>query len=388
MDMTVLKSSLQPAERVREYLEQDFLSKADLYAEKETRLPTAEEIAVHLGVSTRTVQKVVGKLVGEGLLQTIQGKGTFIRKPEEPKRNSLMIGTNMLVFNPDHCLNWSETIYLGAVRMAAAMRRNISVMPVASSGPTPVQPENIYQELLQQIDQIDMLMLFGDKKNADLCRVYEEAGKPVVTINPPAIGATSNFVSADYFEAGYRAGHGLYHSGRRNFLSIAPLHFVVSQNLLRHGFVTGCRRDLDPGVHFRMMESTPDGQFSPALRNELRDLFSAPGPKPDAIFCMSDFMAEQIQDLLAELGLCVPDDVSILSGTGLPSTSLSNPGLTRIMQPMDQIGANAVRMLCHRHDNQNQLVPGLFLRAPIHAGNTTRPEENLQFARKDLQPGQ
>ena len=68
MSLAELKSSLQPAERVRDYLERDFLSKADIYAGKETRLPTAEEIALHLGVSTRTVQKVVSRLVGEGLL--------------------------------------------------------------------------------------------------------------------------------------------------------------------------------------------------------------------------------------------------------------------------------------------------------------------------------
>ena len=85
-------------------------------------------------------------------------------------------------------------------------------------------------------------------------------------------------------------------------------------------------------------------------------------------------------------GIAVPDEVSIVGGTGLPSTALQNGGLTRIMQPMDQIGANAVRMLCYRYDNQCQLVPGLFLPAPIYLGSTTRSEENATMQR-ELSPG-
>jgi len=392
MNPVELKKSLQPAERVLDYIEREFLAKANRLSGKEARLPTAEDLASHLGVSTRTVQKVVAKLAKEGVLETVQGRGTFIRKAKEAPRRALIIGTNMLAFNPDHCinqsLNWSETIYLGAVRMAAAMRRNISVMPVEASSfqELEARAEQVFRELLRQIEQIDMLMLFGDKNNDKLCRAYEEAGKPVVTINPPNIGATSNFVSSDYFGAGYRVGRALYKAGRRRFVYIAPLHFVVSQNLLRHGFATGCQRDLDPEVKFLCLPSTPDGMISQELRDEVERLFSKSGFRPDAIFCMSDHIAEQIQLHLAGLGIAVPDEVSIVGGTGLPSTALQNGGLTRIMQPMDQIGANAVRMLCYRYDNQCQLVPGLFLPAPIHLGSTTRSEENAAMQR-ELSPG-
>lgn len=377
MSSTVLQFTSQPAERVRDYLEREFLSQPARHAGRKARLPTAEQLASHLGVSTRTVQKVVAQLASEGMVKTVQGKGAFVCAPKSVEPRSLVVGTNMLAFKADHAPNWSETIYLGAVHMAAAMRRNLSVMPAASASASHSDREAmVFEELLSSVEQIDMLLLFGSKRSPELCRVYEEAGKPTVTINPQVMGATSDFVSADYFEAGYRVGRAFYEAGRRHFVYIAPQHFVVSQMMIRCGFTAGCRRDEDPEVRFTSFPSTPDNLLSPELREEVEALFTGSEPRPDAIFCMSDLMAEQIQIRLGELGIAVPDEVSILSGTGFPATSLINSGLTRIMQPMEEIGGQAIQMLCHRYDHQCQRVPGLYLPAPIHVGNTTRPEEN------------
>ncbi len=44
-------------------------------------IPTEAELTRHYGVAVGTVRKAVDMLVAEGLLQRIQGRGTFLRRP-------------------------------------------------------------------------------------------------------------------------------------------------------------------------------------------------------------------------------------------------------------------------------------------------------------------
>ena len=364
-----LEATMRASEIVQDYLKREFL-----FADREeARLPTIKNIAAHLNVSHSTVRSVVRKFVAEGQLQTTQGRGTFLKARGKKNGVPLLLGTNMMTFNPNHAPNWSETIYLGAMRMAATMPRDISLMPVMSAASA--SPEKIQQELLKRMDQIDMLMLFPLENNERVRRVYEEAGKPVVEINPTAIDATANFVSSDYFEAGVRVGKAWYETGRRNILFIGnPSSSVsVSSHLLLVGLADGCRRDLDPEVRFRVVPANDETEVRETLYRLLRD----GSPAPDAILCAGDIMGLEALEILGALGLNVPNDVSVVAGTGYLGPQHSYHDLTRIMQPMDQLGANAVRILFHRLENQCVLVPGLFLSAPVNEGKTTRLEENL-----------
>jgi GntR family transcriptional regulator len=47
-----------------------------------SKIPTEFELMDMLGVSRGTVQKALDTLANEGLIEQIQGKGTFVRKPE------------------------------------------------------------------------------------------------------------------------------------------------------------------------------------------------------------------------------------------------------------------------------------------------------------------
>src|SRR5690554_7611111 len=51
-------------------------------------IPTEQELAQQYGVSVGTVRKGIERLVQDGLLSKIQGKGTFIKRPDF--KNSLL----------------------------------------------------------------------------------------------------------------------------------------------------------------------------------------------------------------------------------------------------------------------------------------------------------
>ncbi|HBG02668.1 MAG TPA: LacI family transcriptional regulator [Firmicutes bacterium] len=69
--------------------------------------------------------------------------------------------------------------------------------------------------------------------------------------------------------------------------------------------------------------------------------------KPDltAVFCASDEMALGAISLLCDIGLRVPDDVSVIGFDNLKIARMSIPKLTTVEQPMYEIGRQAMLIL-------------------------------------------
>lgn len=66
---------------------------------------------------------------------------------------------------------------------------------------------------------------------------------------------------------------------------------------------------------------------------------------PDAFFCASNEMAFGVLRAARELNIAVPDQLAIVGFTDSPVATLSEPPLTTIRQPLQQLGAVAARML-------------------------------------------
>lgn len=365
----------RPSELAREYLEREFLSGTS----QATRLPPIGQLAQKLNISPNTVRTVIRELTAEGKLQTTQGRGVFVtpRSPA-PAARSLLLAINLPSFDPAHPSGWGQLIYMGAARTAFNLNRNISVLPIDSGAEHQQDDYDASHQILRErIDEIDMLLLFpfGDyQRTRDL---YESAGKPVITVNSPTLTSTSNFVSADFYGSSYRVGRSWYESGRRKLYCVGPVfrpRYSSSMQLFFQGFSEGCGRDLDPDVQFRILNIDLN-----ASQEDLSVILTAPGGTPDAIFCMGDIIGSRILSLVRDAGFSVPDQISIVSGTGHPDDQLAYPELTRIMQPMEQIGSQAVQMLCHRLDHNNAPVPGYYIPTPVNNGGTTRPEENQRL---------
>ena len=74
------------------------------------------------------------------------------------------------------------------------------------------------------------------------------------------------------------------------------------------------------------------------------DLLDRPD-RPTAIFAGSDFQALGVMRAARELGLRVPEDLSIVGYDDLPLTEWIGPPLTTIHQPLYEMAATATRMV-------------------------------------------
>ncbi|MCL3859519.1 LacI family DNA-binding transcriptional regulator [Actinotalea sp. K2] len=74
------------------------------------------------------------------------------------------------------------------------------------------------------------------------------------------------------------------------------------------------------------------------------DLLSAPD-RPTAIFAGSDFQALGVLRAARELGLRVPEDLSVVGYDDLPVSEWIGPALTTVRQPLLEMAATAARMV-------------------------------------------
>ena len=67
--------------------------------------------------------------------------------------------------------------------------------------------------------------------------------------------------------------------------------------------------------------------------------------RPTAVFAANDLSAIATMDVARELGLAVPEDLSVIGFDNVPESALASPPLTTISQPLQRMGAEALRLL-------------------------------------------
>ncbi len=380
--MSNQRTAMRPRQRVLEFLHKEYLEGGA----SDDRLPTIEELAQLIGVSQSTIRNAIRELSAQGYLKTIQGRGTFVAKAEPASQRPLVLASNIISARPNLIFNWSTTIYYGAISAAAQMPEGITIHPVIAKA----NQKEVAGTLMERMKFIDLLLLYGlrwpelellDK----VATAYEREGKPVVWINPPLVSSVANFISSDYFGAAWRIGKAWHASGRRRVLYIPSFTVAGStaNQLLLQGLTNGLRYHDHGGVELRVELAQ---HLNPGTGYELLERVLADGYRPDAIFCDSDFVGKGVVDYLREKGFRVPEEISIVAGTGLNSTQEDHPGMSMLLQPMEEIGAAAVRMLYKRYQTGNQDYHGIYLPTTVYKGETTRAEENRLLEEYEGQP--
>ena len=78
---------------------------------------------------------------------------------------------------------------------------------------------------------------------------------------------------------------------------------------------------------------------------------------PTAVFAANDLSAIQTMRTAAELGISVPDDVSVVGFDNIPESALPNPPLTTVDQSIQAQGDAAVRTLLALIDDPDRNDP-------------------------------
>ncbi len=166
-------------------------------------------------------------------------------------------------------------------------------------------------------------------------------GVPVVAIDAHTGPSGVPTVDADNFAGAVLATDHLLGLGHRRIALVGGRPDLESARLREKGFRHAMRR---AGVTIDEQLVTMGDYRATTAEAPARALLTLPEP-PTAIFAANDLSAIRTMDVARELGMSVPDDLSVIGFDNVPESALAHPPLTTISQPLHDLGATALAML-------------------------------------------
>jgi len=180
--------------------------------------------------------------------------------------------------------------------------------------------------------------------------VEAHPGIPVVAVDPHTGPSGMPTVDADSFGGAVLATEYLLELGHRRIGFLGGRPDLESARLREDGFRHAMAKAGVPvdDTLVRVGGYRPETADLPA-----HELLSQPEP-PTAVFAANDLSAIRVIEVARSLGLRTPQDVSVVGFDNVPESALSSPPLTTISQPLQHMGAEALRLLVDLIDGKER----------------------------------
>jgi DNA-binding LacI/PurR family transcriptional regulator len=195
--------------------------------------------------------------------------------------------------------------------------------------------------ILKAIDHwVDGVIIVAIDEHETSLMTLKEAHIPVVAVDRVPEDSEAYSVSLNNHRVGCLAAEHLLGLGHTIMGVISgPLRLAVARDR-KMGFIGECLRS---GATIIPGEFAGDWHTRSGY-NAMRQILKQQ-PIPTAIFASSDLMAIGAIHAIYEAGLRVPDDISIVGVDNIEQAEFTLPPLTTILQPLDHIGEQGVRVL-------------------------------------------
>jgi LacI family repressor for deo operon, udp, cdd, tsx, nupC, and nupG len=206
---------------------------------------------------------------------------------------------------------------------------------------------DIYENMLNT-NRADGIIIFSSWANKAIVQKLNER-YPVVLCNEYYEGIDLAYAAIDNKTASYEAVSELLKRGCKDIVYVRGA--IDSSSVLNR--LAGYKQALaEAGLAFR-----PDYIIKPANHQQITELLNKlvhQGMPVDGILAHSDLYATHILKEIKERALHLKHNVGIISFDGSYLTEITNPSLSAIVQPAEQIGFEAVNLMLQKLNNTKQ----------------------------------
>ena len=313
------------------------------------RIPSENKLSNDFSLSRHTVRKAISVLVSEGYLYTEHGRGTYVkdRSVERAKSHNIAVLTTYL----------SDYIFPRVIQGIDTVlsQRGYSIM--LKNTDNNVSREAMYlEEVLSK--NIEGLIIEPTKS-----ALYSNNSEYYEALDNHRIPYT--FIHGSYYHLKDKSqvtlddAHGMYlavshliNLGHKNIAGIFKADDMQGINR-HHGYVkalseAGITYDSEKVIWFH----TEDRRTKP--NSEIRNFINMEIPL-DSIACYNDEIAFWIYQTLTELGMNVPEDISI---TGFDDSNMAANcpvRITTVTHPKEKLGEAAAELMLELIEDENYL---------------------------------
>ncbi len=321
-------------------------------------MSTMKDVAREAGVALGTVSRVVnGQQVGEEYRVKVEAAIEKLGYQVNPYARGLKTNkTNIIAV----ILPSMEHPYFSSLAQQINLsltRRDYQMMLFLTDS-----HHNREDECVRMVRQNKVDGIIGLTYNA----VHLSDDIPFISIDR-YFGPNVPCVASDNYGGGRLAAERLAALGCKKVLSLWTGSATPGEADKRvDGFITGCNLLGIPCDDLRYVDVDGADVFRDHFQKHLI------GGKLiyDGIFCNTDLLAIQVRELLAELGIRVPEDVQIIGFDGIRRFDNGKFYCTTIIQPVDKIAETCVDMLLR--EDRSQVPSLLCLPVSYGFGGTTK----------------
>lgn len=301
------------------------------------RAITLRDLAIQLGVSISTVSRALNNNPAispetAARVRIAAERSTYIRNNVARSlalRHSHLIGLIVSdISNP-----FFAEISRGAHDFA---QQKSYMVTLANTGRNAEKEEQLSKTLLE--NQVSGLILAGGTMGEDHLKRLRAKRVPFVIVGRRSTLAGVPTVTVDNVAAGYQAAKCLIELGHDKIMFLSGPPDSATSQQRRDGYCHAMRAHglvpMEAAGDFRM--ETGFGLTSQLISKKKR---------PSAVFAANDLMAIGLILGLINLGLKIPEDISVIGCDDIPLASLIKPRLTTIKIPLYEIGRRAMETL-------------------------------------------
>ncbi|PAY14542.1 GntR family transcriptional regulator [Bacillus halotolerans] len=329
------------------------------------KIPTENELMQQFGVSRHTIRKAIGDLVSQGLLYSVQGGGTFVasRSAKSALHSNKTIGVLTTYI--------SDYIFPSIIRgIESYLSEQGYSMLLTSTNNNPDNERRGLENLLSQ--HIDGLIVEPTKSALQTPNIgyylnLEKNGIPFAMINASYAELAAPSFTLDDVKGGMMAAEHLLSLGHTHMMGIFKADDTQGVKRM-NGFIQAHReRELFPSPDM-IVTFTTEEKESKLLEKVKETLEKNSKNMPTAILCYNDEIALKVIDMLREMDIKVPEDMSIVGYDDSHFAQISEVKLTSVKHPKSVLGKAAAKYVIdcleHKKPKQEDVIfePELIIR--------------------------
>ncbi len=229
----------------------------------------------------------------------------------------------------------------------------------------PGDQDKVVQQIMQY--QVEGIVMASATMSSTLARECAQTGIPVVMFNRYVPSSPASSVTSDNIEGARCVGDFLVRGGHKRIAFIAGDEDSSTNRDREAGFYQALAQH---GI--TVWGRVVGGYTFEGGAEAARSLFSG-DEKPDAVFVANDHMAFSVMDVLRqELGLRVPEDVSVVGYDDVPQASWKGYDLTTVSQQGEAMIEATQAILTEQIESQSVVQRAVILPSPLVIRGTSR----------------
>lgn len=253
------------------------------------------------------------------------------------KRKTNTIG----VIVPNFASSYFPNIILGIQEVAE--KAGFNVIICQSSERYDIEIKNVKLMLANQVDGV-LISLTRETRIFDHLELFEKRGIPLVLFNRVCDEVRVPKVVVDDYEGAYRATEHLIKKGKKHIAHLGGPSFLLLSEKRLNGYKAALRKHQLPINEELIVSYNLDISRAKIYVNHLLNLDNP----PDAIFAVNDPTAIEAIQIIKKKGLQIPRDIAVVGFSDDALSTLIDPPLTTISQPVNEMGKIAAKQLLYQ----------------------------------------